>query len=210
VAVARSPFYILRVLRAAVIAALLLAPGLARAGTGVTLTVHVAADAAGTAVSDDAWIADEVATATARFTDADVTFSRADGAADGVPAEVATVADRDALAQLAPDDGTVHVFVVSRLANKDAEGFINGVTWRYAGGKRGLRGRRYIVIARADALVDTLAHELGHMFGLSHTDEPTNLMMAPGRNDGATFDAGQVAIIGRKAAAFARRHVKSS
>jgi len=190
---------------AAIVALSLVLGGTAAAdSTAITLTVHVATTA-GQAVSDDSWIADEIATATARFTAADVTFSRADGAADGVPAEVATVADRDALAALAPDDGTVHVFVVDKLANKDAEGYINGVTWRYAGGKRTLRGRRYIVIARGDALVDTLAHELGHMFGLSHTDEPTNLMMAPGRDDGATFDADQIATVARKARSWAAR-----
>lgn len=187
-------------MRVLAIALVLFAAGPAAAdSTSITLTVHAAVD-------DDAWIADEIATATARFTDAGVAFTRADGGTDGVPTEVATVADRDALAQLAPADGTVHVFVVEKLANKDAEGYINGVTWRYAGGKRGWRGRRYIVIARDDALVDTLAHELGHMFGLAHTDEPTNLMMAPGRNDGATFDAGQVAILTRKATAFAKKH----
>lgn len=205
-AVARPAIHILRVRTAAIVAILLGLAGRASAdSTSITLTVHVATTA-GTAVSDDAWIADEIATATARFTDADVAFTRADGAADGVPADVATVADRDALAALAPDDGTVHVFVVDKLANKDAEGYINGVTWRYAGAKRALRGRRYIVLARGDALVDTLAHELGHMFGLSHTDEPTNLMMAPGRDDGATFDADQLATVARKAAAFAKRH----
>ena len=159
----------------------------AAAPTPVTVTVHVAAGAE----ADDAWIAAEIQTATERLGAAGVEFSAAPAEARDVPAEVTTVAQRDDLAALAPRDGTIHLFVVRKLADKDAPGWINGVTWRH-------RDRRYLVIAHADALPDTLAHELGHFFGLSHTTAPENLMTAPGRRDGATLDPRQIAIVRRR------------
>jgi hypothetical protein len=173
------------------------------AATPVELAVHVASDGDDPAV-DQAWIDTAVATANERLGPAGVAFTATVAKPDGVPAEVLTVAQRDALAAHA-EAGTLHVFVVGKLANKDRSGdWINGVTWRYAGPDRGLRGRRYIVVAR-DALVDTLAHELGHFFGLAHATDPANLMMAPGRTPGATLDERQLARVRARAAAWARR-----
>jgi hypothetical protein len=109
-------------MRALLVLLLVLVPRLAAAGDDIVLTVHVAAAADGTPVSDAAWIDAEVATATERLGPAGVRFARAD-AADGaqVPAAIATVADRDALAALV-DGGSVHVFVVDTLADKDKQG----------------------------------------------------------------------------------------
>lgn len=172
------------------------------AAAPVELVVHVAAGEDGAAVSDDAWIDDAIATANTLFGGADLSLSRAHGDPAGVPVEVASVADRDALALLAAD-GALHVFVVSRLADKDSQGaWIKGVTWRYAGGKR---TARYLIVARDSAAGDTLAHELGHFFGLHHTTLRDNLMTSPGRDQGAALDEAQLAIVRRRAASWCWR-----
>jgi hypothetical protein len=157
----------------------------------VVIAVHVAAGAG----ADAAWIDREVATARERL-GADVT--RVDGAPAGVPDAIATTDDRDALAALADDDGTVHVFVVARVADKDKDGaVIGGVTWPHA-------GRRYVIVSREDGRVDTLAHELGHFFGLAHTSDPHDLM-TPLREPGGTLTRAQLATVRRRIAAFTRR-----
>jgi hypothetical protein len=160
----------------------------------VVLTVHVAAGADGP-IADDAWLDHEVATATERLGGAEI--SRTAGGADGVPDAIATVDDRDALAAMADDDGTVHVFVVERVADKDKDGVIGGVTWVHG-------RRRYIIVSHTDGREDTLAHELGHFFGLSHTSDPHDLM-TPAREPGGTLTDAQLTIVRRHLAAFTRR-----
>jgi hypothetical protein len=70
----------------------------------------------------------------------------------------------------------VDVFVVSRLANVDAPAEtptaqIRGVHWRL----RRDRARRWIILSRISP-PHVLAHELGHYFGLPHSNEPRSLM----------------------------------
>jgi hypothetical protein len=156
----------------------------------VVLTVHVAAGAG----ADDAWIDAEVATAVTRLS---ADFTRAAGTSDGVPASIDTTDARDALAPLAAADGTVHVFIVEKLADKDKDGVIGGVTWLHG-------RRRYIIVSRDDGKDDTLAHELGHFFGLSHTTDPHDLMTSD-RERGGTLTDLQLAIVRRRYAAFTRR-----
>ena len=169
---------------------LLLLPLLA-AATPVPLTAHLSLLPASRA-GGRAWLERAVATANRCFAGADARFDLRRVEVAAGPTEITSVAQRNALARRARRDGSLHLFLVERLANKDRTGsWIGGVHWR-AG------GRRYIIIGRREALPDTLAHELGHHFGLSHTRDRANLMTSPGREAGARLSAGQLARVRRR------------
>jgi hypothetical protein len=182
------------------------------AATPVALAVHVAVDGAGAPVADAAWIDDQVTVASGHLEGADVTVTWADAGDAGIASEIVTVADRDALAAAAPADGRVHVFVVARLADKDVDGaWLNGVHWRYGGGKRAWRGRRYVILSREARSSAVLAHELGHFFGLGHTTNPSGLMTPGPRREivDVSLDAGQLRTVRTRAKRWARRARKA-
>jgi hypothetical protein len=183
-----------------------LAPLLA-AATPVELAIHVAVGDDGAPVADAAWIADQVAAASAPLGGADVTLTWRDAGDAGIAGEILTVADRDALAAAAAEGGVVHVFVVARLADKDEDGrWLSGVHWRYGGGTRAWRGRRYVILSRETRWTSTLAHELGHFFGLGHTDHPDGLMTTGVARSGAPpfLDDRQLRRVRARARAWAR------
>lgn len=62
----------------------------------------------------------------------------------------------------------------------------------------------WIAISGRNSRVDTLAHELGHIFGLRHTSDPDNIM-AQDRNWGATFTSEQIETVRKRARAYQRR-----
>ncbi len=86
--------------------------------------------------------------------------------------------DRRRLAEFAPADGTIHVFLVDTVelgSSLRTDRSVRGLHWRYRGLRRKLRNREYLILG-GDAPATTLAHELGHLFGLEHEDGRQNLM----------------------------------
>lgn len=136
------------------------------------LHLHVVAAAEGP-VQTVQWVSEQVAAANARFREIDVNFEVV--AADALPAsdlEIDDKAERDALGDPRFTRGVAHVFVVGRLADIDIAGNeIRGVHWRF----RKDRARRWVILSKiAGSLV--LTHELGHFFGLPHSDYDISVM----------------------------------
>lgn len=135
------------------------------------IQLHIAGDDHGL-VAEPPWIAKQLAGANRHFSPLDVGFQLA--GVDSLPASavhVETRADRDALAKGRLTSHIIHVFVVGQLDDVDVEnGIAYGVTWR-----RPKDPRRYLIVS-AQALERTLAHELGHFFGLPHSTHAISIM----------------------------------
>ncbi len=134
------------------------------------IQLHVAGDERGLVASPE-WIATQLAVANRHFERLGIGFDVA--GIDALPASavhIETRGDRDALGeQLA--GRMIHVFVVGKLDDVDEEGQIAyGVTWHTR------RDDRKYVIVSAQALERTLAHELGHFFGLPHSTYSISIM----------------------------------
>jgi len=137
---------------------------------GIHLHMVVTADGP---AQDVAWVRAQVEQAHRHFALIDTSFEVI--AADALPAgelEVDTRDQRDALGHARFTRGVVHVFVVGRLADVDIAGDeIRGVHWR----ERGDRTHRWVILSKiAGSLV--LSHELGHFFGLPHSEFDISLM----------------------------------
>lgn len=78
---------------------------------------------------------------------------------------------RDRLGRKAYTRGTVHVFLVEHLDDIHEPGERYGVHWRDQRFPR----RHWVVVAR-DAPQWVLAHEIGHFFGLMHSNYPISIM----------------------------------
>jgi Matrixin len=99
-------------------------------------------------------------------------------------AEIVTRSDRNALGKKRFSRGVVHLFLVEKLADVDEVGkWLNGVHWR----DQGNRERRWVILA-STAWALTLAHELGHFFGLPHSTYEESIMNKTPRETPAPED----------------------
>jgi len=134
----------------------------------IGIKLHVAvADQAPVASAD--WVAAEVAAANRHFAAIDVGFQVM--AAEALPESAARIegaAERTQLGRLVA--GTmIDVFVTAQLDDIDKPGgVIRGVAWP-AG------GRKFVILSTI-APERTLAHELGHVFGLPHSAYAISIM----------------------------------
>lgn len=117
---------------------------------------------------------------------------------------VTRAGQRRRLAGYAPNDGTVHVFVIEELDKPRRWRWrrrVRGLHWQYRGFRRDLREREYVVVTDG-APNTTFAHELGHMFGLDHSKSTTNIMCSCRRGNVLGFTYGQAATIRSGASEF--------
>lgn len=142
------------------------------------IQLHVAQGAGGGFVVTPAWMADQIAMAQKHFAALDASWEivGASAIAAASAAHVKSRKDRDAFAPAAAAGKLVHVFLTARLDDIDNLGDeIRGVTWRAA-------GRKYIVVSGI-APSRTLAHELGHFFGLPHSTYAISIMNKTPRDE---------------------------
>lgn len=134
----------------------------------IGIRLHVAAGDGGLVAPPD-WVARQVASANRHFAPLDVGFQVM--GADALPEAAARIEDAPERTQLARlVAGTViDVFVTAQLDDIDIKGgVIYGVTWP-AGSKK------YVIVSTM-AWERTLAHELGHVFGLPHSTYAISIM----------------------------------
>jgi hypothetical protein len=116
--------------------------------------------------------------------------------------------ERRQLAAYAPSDGTIHVFAIDELDKPrrvQLRRRVRGLHWRYRGLNPRLREREYVVVTES-APMTTLAHELGHMFGLRHSSSSDNIMCSCRRGSNVSFTADQGRDMRDGADSFVARH----
>ena len=142
------------------------------------IQLHIASGEHGVIASPD-WLAAQVASANRHFARLDIGFQLA--GVDTLPpgaVHIETRADRDALATDRLGGKLIHVFIVGRLDDVDEEGQIAyGVTWHARHDDR-----KYVIVS-TQALERTLAHELGHFFGLPHSTYAISIMNKSAREE---------------------------
>jgi hypothetical protein len=185
-------------------AALLLAalPIDAREDPLPTLPVVVSvATEAGKPVRDDAWIDAQLAEAERLFGPRGLHLKKtAQRPLDERFAKLETRKDRDALtAQL--QKGVINVMIVASLRDVDDPRLHRmGVHWAPVGKP----GVHYVIVAR-DAWESTMAHEIGHFFGLPHSASKNNLMSYDRDGAAAFLDDYQA----RTVLSFARNYLRA-
>ena len=141
----------------------------------IGLSLHIAVDDTGAVASAD-WITGQLAGANRHFAPLDIGYQIV--AVDALPASAMRVENRKERDSFGPQvKGTViHVFVTGHLDDVDITGAMAyGVTWR--------RGATKFIILSTQAWDRTLAHELGHVFGLPHSTYAISIMNKTDRKE---------------------------
>lgn len=151
------------------------APCPAEAAHCFGLILHVAPGADGGLVQGPDWLAAQLARANQLFAPLGVGFTIAEvRALDRTEAIILTRDQRNHIGRRRFTRGEIHVFLVERLGNiDDTDTDINGVHWRTR------RGRWVMLSSTAWDL--TLGHELGHFFGLPHSEVEASVMNTSAR-----------------------------
>lgn len=167
-----------------------------------TLPVVVSvASESGKPVRDDAWIDAQLAEAERLFGPRGVHLKKAaQRPLDERFARLETRKDRDALrAEL--QKGVINVMIVASLRDVDDPRLYRmGVHWSPVAKPR----VHYVIVAR-DAWESTMAHEIGHFFGLPHSAKRNNLMSYDRDGGKAFVDDSQA----RTVLAFARNYLRA-
>lgn len=157
-------------------------PEAAKRCFGIVVHVVVEGDAP---VVAPVWFAEQVAAANRLFATIDVGFDTLEVRTESADrASIESRSDRDHLGRgehgtASAPLGVVHVWVVRRLADVDIAGDeIRGVHWR----DRADPTRRFVILSSI-AGDRTLAHELGHFFGLPHSRYPESIMNKTPRDE---------------------------
>lgn len=129
------------------------------------------AEVDGAPVQTPAWVAEQISETQRLYNEIGVYFRVARIEKLGGPPAMETRADRDRLASQLRR-GFLNVFVVASLRDVHDDRLLRmGVHWAPNGDLK----RQYLIVA-ASARRTTLAHEIGHYFGLAHTAITDNLM----------------------------------
>ncbi len=104
--------------------------------------------------------------------------------------------------ELDPTRGAIDVFVVRTLANVDGRGTLPGVHWHTYSVPG---GRYYVILGARDVGKETLAHELGHYFGLDHSRSRVNIMRPGPERIDARFMRWQIGHMHKRLAHFLER-----
>ncbi len=134
---------------------------------GIRLHVPVTADGP---ITDAAWIERQLAGANYHFAALDVGFQIV--GIEPLPESASVIDDREERASLGAliSGKVIDVFITADLVDIDKPGgMVYGVTWWTTGDRK-------FVIVSTKAWERTLAHELGHVFGLPHSKYAISIM----------------------------------
>lgn len=138
----------------------------------VGIDLHVVVGEGGEPVQTSGWARDHLKEANRHFAPLGVGFAVTSIAAlPEAQRVISTRAERDRLGRRRWARGRIAVFVVGQLDNVDEPGVIRGVHWR----DRAKRSRRWVILSSV-APDMVLAHELGHYFGLPHSEYAVSIM----------------------------------